>query len=164
MRTVPLGGKKAAGRVAVVDDEDYDLVMQYRWWAWERAQGERRPYGPYAQGGPAGHRVYMHTLITGYARTDHVNHNGLDNRRSNLRDASVAQNNHNQRPRRTGSSSYKGVTWHRGAHKWQASIKVDGRTTYLGLFASEKDAALAYDQAALRAYGEYAFINLGGAA
>jgi hypothetical protein len=160
---IPLAGKDARGRAAIVDDEDYAAVAGYRWRLWER-ETTGRTNGPYARARlnmPDGSTptVFMHKLLTGQERTDHWNSNGLDNRRSNLRAASVAENNHNQRPHALHSSRYKGVTWHRGLGKWQASIKVDGKYRYLGVFVYEEDAGQAYDVAAHEAYGPYAYLN-----
>ncbi len=87
---------------------------------------------------------------------DHINHDGLDNRRCNLRLATRANNCHNQRSFK-GSSKYKGV-WRVG-EKWAACIRVDGRSKRLGTFVSEKEAALAYNQAAREHYGEFAKLN-----
>lgn len=165
MKTVPLGGKKAAGRVALVDDEDYELVMAHRWYVDQGNHGPRRALsGPYAMTNIVrsdGRRttLRMHRLITGWPKTDHINQDGLDNRRSNLRPASKSQNAANQRPRRGCVSPYKGVCWDRRRRKWTAQIKASGRHIYLGLFITEDDAARAYDAAAIAAWGEYACIN-----
>ena len=163
MKTVPLHGAKAAGRVALVDDDDYELVSGYRWRVWERRRGPNGAiWGPYAVASVSSRRggcIQMHQLITGWPMTDHRNGNGLDNQRSNLRPATVAQNTQNARPQAGSSSRYKGVTWHKKLSKWQAEIKVGGKHRYLGVFVSEEDAALAYNVAALEAYGEYAYLN-----
>lgn len=156
---VPLYGKKAAGRVAFVDDGDYDLVMQYRWHiqADKRAPGQL-PHGPYARTNTGNGKVMlMHTLITGWPLVDHQDHNGLNNRRSNLREATKAQNGANQWKRPGRSSRYKGVVWYR--NRWVAQIGVSGESRYLGRFLNEEDAARAYDAAALEAFGEYAYPN-----
>jgi len=162
---VPLHGKKAAGRVALVDDEDYDLVMQYSWHVDEYQRKNRRGmHGPYAMAnarGPKPHTmIRMHTLITGWALVDHRDGNGLNNRRSNLRDVTGTQNAANQRKRVGRSlSRYKGVTWHRRDHKWKAQIKDGSRRRHIGNFINEDDAARAYDAAALAAWGEFALLN-----
>ena len=158
---IPLAGVSAKGRTALIDAADYPLVGDYRWHLMEQQKYQGRTSGPYVATTAAGvgRRVFMHTLITGYPLTDHINHNGLDNRRSNLRAATTAQNNHNQRPQIGTSSRFKGVTWHKQIKKWQAAIKIDGRCVYLGVFLSEEEAALAYNAAALDAYGEYAYLN-----
>lgn len=138
--------------VATVDDEDFDLVNQYRW------RAEHHRYTWYAMSGRARR---MHTLITGFTQTDHVNGNGLDNRRENLREATNAENRRNQQKqtKRLTSSQYKGVTYNHSCHKWQAQIKVDGKKKYLGVFALEVDAALAYDVAARQYFGVFARPN-----
>lgn len=157
MRTIPLGGKVAAGRVALIDDADYDLIAGYSWCASEH------PGVTYAltaiQRDGKNTTIRMHQLLTGWPRTDHVNGDGLDNRRANLRPVNQAQNQANQRPWRGGSSQYKGVYHHHTAPKWVANIMINGRTRYLGMFPAEEDAARAYDTAAIDAFGEYAFLN-----
>jgi hypothetical protein len=168
MKAIPLSGSKAAGRVVLVDDEDYELASSRTWCVWERQKEGCRPDGPYAvsykrTNGRAG-TLFMHQLLTGYPQTDHHNGNGLDNRRSNLRPTTTAQNSYNSRPQIGTSSRFKGVTWHKQARRWQASIKFDGKFRYLGLFVSEEDAAAAYAAAALELQGEYAYVARGGAA
>ena len=159
MRTIPLSGSKAAGRVALVDDDDYELVAQYKWLFWLPADRFRRvPYARLASvrnGGP----YLMHQMITGWPETDHRNHDGLDNRRHNLRQATRSQNLANQRPQVGRSSRFKGVCWDRFNRKWHAKVQVNYRQCNLGLFMSEEDAARAYDAAALAAWGEFACLN-----
>jgi hypothetical protein len=168
LRTVPLGGAKAAGRVALVDDEDYELVMQHRWTIREvRRRG--RTWGPYAITNITrdGFRttIFMHNLIMGCRRIDHMNSDGLDNQRSNLRQATNGQNMHNRRPNvNNHSSQYKGVGWYPRYGKWVARIRVDGKRRCLGYFADEQEAAQAYDAAAILAFGEFARPNFPSAA
>ena len=161
MRTIPLHGKKAAGRVALVDDGDYDLVMQYRWNVYEKPpEGQGRGTGPYAQAFAAGKRaVFMHALIMGRPYIDHVDHDGLNNQRHNLRPADQSQNNQNQRPQLGRTSQFKGVHYIRKRGIWQANIKLDSRKRHLGDFASELQAAYAYDAAARELFGEFACPN-----
>ena len=158
MKTVPLGGQKAAGRVALVDDEDYDLVTQYRWRVWEYQQDGRVTKGPYAI---SGRGMRMHALIMGRTWIDHIDHDGLNNQRSNLRPATNTENQHNARSL-CGSSQYKGVTWLPRRRRWRAAIGDGGGTHYLGLFSSEIDAALAYDAAAREKFGTFAYLNFPG--
>ena len=90
---------------------------------------------------------------------DHINGNGLDNRKANLRVCSVAQNNCNRRPQRNCISKYKGVTRTRRGKPWRAVITINRKTRSLGSFASEIEAANAYDEAAKKYHGEYASLN-----
>jgi hypothetical protein len=165
MREVPLYGKKAAGRVALVDDEDYELVMQHRWHVIERSATERRShYGPYAQthiyrqGGRT--TIRMHVLLTGWRETDHADRDGLNNQRSNLRDATDGKRNRwNSGKHQDGTSGYKGVAWHRRDQRWQARISFEGRRHQIGYFGDAAAAARAYDAKARELYGEYAVLN-----
>lgn len=164
MKTVPLVGKRAAGRVALVSDEDYDLVMGYRWYAHIVVKDGHRPVGPYAvtrvKRGGRWTTIQMHMMITGWAMTDHIDHDGLNNQRFNLRPATKAQNSQNSRRWVNSSSQFKGVSRH--ADKWRARLRVEGETRFLGSFTSDVEAARAYDFAAVEAYGEYACINFPG--
>lgn len=96
--------------------------------------------------------------------TDHINHDGLDNQRSNLRSVVQRQNSANQRKRShvnglATSSRFKGVGWHGQQCIWRADIQVNGVRKCLGTFASETDAARAYNKAAVEAFGDYACLN-----
>lgn len=162
MKTVPLGGKLAAGRLALVDDADYELISQYRWHIFETPR-KWRTSGPYARTKPwKTSGFFMHTLITGWQRVDHIDHDGLNNQRSNLRPATTGQNAANGRPRRNPSASpYKGVFRAPRCPRrpWFAYIRADGVSDFLGNFATEEEAARAYDAAALAVWGEYAYLN-----
>jgi hypothetical protein len=158
LRTIPLHGKRGEGLVALVDDEDYELVSQYRW------HGHVGISGTYARHTWRREGVWgfimMHRLVLGFPeRVDHINHNTLDNRRSNLRDVSRNMNAANQLPQTGRSSRYKGVSWKQENRKWIAGIKVDQRRIHLGYFLDEEEAARAYDAAALAMFGEYAYLN-----
>jgi hypothetical protein len=157
MKTVPLHGKIAAGRVALVDGEDYDLVMAYRWYARQSHRGGLYAVAPVRPPGSPLTWIRMHNLIMGRKGIDHRNHNGLDNQRSNLRLATGSQNNANQRPQQGRASRFKGVSVHR--RMWRAYIHIEGAARHLGHFVTEEDAARAYDAAALAAWGEYARLN-----
>jgi AP2 domain len=160
MMTVSLSGEKAAGRVAFVDDGDYELACQHSWAVHERTRQSGGVDGPYAQAKVGRHStIFLHTLITGWPMTDHRNHNGLDCQRSNLRPATFSQNGANQRPRAGCTSRFKGVS--RCPTGWLARIRINGRLLYLGIHPTEEAAAGAYDVAAYEAWGEYACLNFG---
>ena len=91
---------------------------------------------------------------------DHINNNGLDNRKANLRLATPAQNARNRRKTAAKTySKYKGVSYHAGQRKWSAAIRVNGQYKYFGLFQNEIDAAKAYDEAARKYHKEFAVLN-----
>lgn len=90
---------------------------------------------------------------------DHINRDRSDNRRSNLRLCSLAENNRNGSIRSNNNSGFKGVSWDKARGKWQAGIGLNGTRKALGRFDSAEDAARAYDAAALANYGEFAALN-----
>lgn len=107
-------------------------------------------------------RGKLHRLIVNAAKgenVDHVNHDVADNRKGNLRICTQAENTRNSKLRTTNTSGYKGVTWNKDAHKWQAQIKVDYKHIYLGVFEDKVQAAKTYNTAALKYHGEFAKLN-----
>ena len=90
---------------------------------------------------------------------DHKNRDSMDNRRVNLRFATKGQNNMNQSGRSAASSKYKGVSWYKPKKCWRGMIKVEGKNKSLGYFESEAEAAKAYDEAARKYHGEFAYQN-----
>ena len=155
-------------KVALVDDRDFDSLNRFKWYAWKLPPDRWYAARNCPRIGGKQQHVSMHRFLLGARKgeaVDHVNGDGLDNRRVNLRLASQAQNLANARKKRTWnghptSSRFKGVMWHRAAGKWKAEIRVGGRSRYLGLFADEVEAAEAYNRAALQIFGEYARLNI----
>jgi hypothetical protein len=153
-RSIPL----TRGLVAVIDSADADLVLACGpWFAVPthrviHAQRNVRVAGRWTS-------QKMHTLLSGWPLVDHVNGDGLDNRRANLRPATVSQNGANVGLRAHNTSGFKGVTWHAQRGRWQARIGCGGDRKHLGLYDSPEDAARAYDCAALAAFGEFARLN-----
>ena len=147
------------GKYAVVDDRYYPMLMTVGKWC---LQSER-----YAASRIRGRLWLMHDLIMQWAHgntpaekaVDHRNRDGLDNRLRNLRYATASQNNINRAKSQCNTSGYKGVFWHKGAKKWMAQIKYEGRVYYLGLFASKADAALAYNEKAIALANDFACLN-----
>jgi AP2 domain len=104
----------------------------------------------------------MHSLIVDYPKPDHIDGNGLNNQRSNLRPATASQNCINRRT--WGRSAYRGVSWFKLYSKWNAAISYQRKSRNLGYFASEEDAARAYDAAARELHGAFARLNFPDAA
>lgn len=155
------------GLVALVDDRDAAAVRVHRWAAMRgiRTWYAHRSGIPRQGGGYTGQ--LMHTFLTGWPRVDHVNGDGLDNRRANLRPASAVQNAQNSRKYRRSSSRYRGVFWKSSRRRWMAQIYIsepDGqqprcRKIHLGTFVDERAAAHAYDIAAREHFGQFAAVN-----
>jgi hypothetical protein len=157
MKKIPL----TQGQFALVDDADYDWLMQWKWSSLKRKTGLFYAVRTDTQN----KMVYMHRSINdtdGGFWTDHVNGNGLDNRRLNLRTCSKQQNAYNRRKtERETSSRYKGVSLYKRNHTnpWMARIKYDGKSLHIGYYPTEADAARAYDIKALEMFGKYASVN-----
>lgn len=156
-REIPL----SQGKVAIVDDADYDALVRHKWHA-HKSNG-----GYYAQRKANGtHRakradIAMHRQIMAGPGTgrciDHINRDTLDNRRSNLRVCTNAENHWNHRPYSHSASRFRGVSTHR-AH-WRAQIYNLGRPIHIGYFASELEAAIGYDRTCKRLRGQFACPN-----
>ena len=91
---------------------------------------------------------------------DHINGNGLDNRKSNLRLCTPSQNNQNFRIKKTSKSGYKGVCWHKASKKWRVTIKTVYKQVSGGYFSDKKEAALKYNELASKYFGEFARLNI----
>ncbi len=140
-----------------VDDSDYDLLSQTRWYT-HIPQGRNK----YAVTKPYSGIVWMHRFILGAQPgefVDHINGDSLDNQRHNLRICTHQQNMSNQKKRLNSSSRYKGVSKIKPTGKWASHIKVNYKKIHLGNFVLESDAALEYNKAALKYFGEFARLN-----
>jgi hypothetical protein len=92
-------------------------------------------------------------------QVDHINGNTLDNRKFNLRICTAAENTKNTKLKSSNTSGYKGVAWHTGTNKWRAYIVLDNRQKHLGLFKTKEEAALSYNEAALKYHKSFARLN-----
>ncbi len=149
--------KLSKGYFAIVDDEDLEILFHYYW----HVSGKRNLYArtslPRINTTILMHRLISRLHYTDKRNIDHINHNSLDNRKKNLRIATCSQNSANRRPEKNNTSKYKGVT--RNSGRWLAQIQTKGKNHNLGRYDIEEEAAKAYDSAALRLFGEFAFTN-----
>ena len=147
------------GQVAVVDDEDYEILSQYRWRLSMKGYAERTGI---KKGETARSTILMHREILKARHgmwVDHINRDKLDNKKKNLQLVTPSQNRMNSVGR---TNTLKGVSWNKTKKNWLASIRLEGRTIYLGSFSNQKDAALTYDKAAKKLFGKYAKLNFKG--
>lgn len=162
MKTINL----TQGKVALIDDDMFAYLNQWKW----MAQYDNHTRSYYATRAARDSesakqkRVRMHRLILGLLdndklQVDHKNHNTLDNTKINLRVATVADNCANRKSKKGTSSNYKGVGWYKPYNKWLARIAKGEYCKNLGYFIDEKDAAMAYNKAAIEIHGEFACLN-----
>jgi len=161
MKEIPL----TQGKVALVDDADYDSLMAMGKWyctskgyaaktiqigSWRR--GEKKKYK----------RLLMHRVVINAPDNMQVDHkfgDKLDNRKENLRLCTASQNQGNSATGKNNTSGYKGVVWHTKAGKWNGQIRIRGKKIHLGTYVDKSEAAKAYNAAALEHYGEFARLN-----
>jgi len=151
------------GQVALVDAEDYESLAQFKWQA-VRLRDSQTYYARRRQVvNGRGKSIYMHRVImqaSGGQRVDHRQpQKTLDNRRSNLRFATNRQNLQNRPKCKGNRSGYKGVTWNGYGRNWTAKIGARGKTRCLGCYLDKREAARAYDQAARKYFGAFAYLN-----
>ena len=154
MKEIPL----TRWQVALCDDEDFDSLVQHSWYAhWSKTS-----QCFYAISRINGKLVRMHRWLFGLTQgkeIDHVDGNGINNQRLNLRLCSRSQNMANTRLRVNNTSGYKGVDLHQCTGKWRALIQVQHKRIHIGLFCSATEAALAYDKVASQYFGQFASTN-----
>lgn len=154
--------KLTQGKIAIVDDEDFDFLNKWKWFYHSAGYAVR-----FSKKSDGGNRriLYMHRIIINTPsdkQTDHIDGNPLNNCRKNLRICSIAQNLSNSKPHKKfalKNSTYRGVTWYSRLEKWVANIRYNGRQINIGYFEREEDAALAYNFSAIKYHGEFATLN-----
>lgn len=143
------------GKVAILDDEDYDWFVHWKW----STSGTGYAYRHEAKGGIQRY-IWLHREILNAPlefEVDHVNRDKLDNRRCNLRLATQSQNVQNRAPYASKTSIFKGV--HLRLNRWEARITLNRKTVSVGRFLTQREAALAYNDAAAMYFGEFAVLN-----
>lgn len=146
-------------KFAMVDDEDYDYISRWEWFlisnGYAGRDGEQKDNVRQKQ-------ILMHRVIAAAPdgmEVDHINGNGTDNRKENLRVCTHQENIWNGRMRKDNTTGYKGVSWAKDLGKYVAKIRVNGKLVHLGYFVEKEDAAKAYWEAAERFFGEFAKLS-----
>ena len=156
MKKIPLNH----GKFAMVDDEDFERVAQFRWQYRKTKSGaeyvirKQKINGVYVN-------IHLHRFVLphDFQDTDHIDGNGLNNQKFNLRPCTRSQNKMNQHSIRLHSSRFKGVHFKKSSNIWGASIRARGKLKHLGYTEDESDAAKLYDVAANKLFGEFARTN-----
>ena len=159
MQTIPL----TKGMVAIVDDDYYEELSKYKWCA---KKNKRNYYAERSHwDGRRFVSIQMHRQIMGRPNgddlfCDHINMNGLDNRRENLRLVTRSVNTHHARLSKNNKSGFRGVYLNKNSKKWVATIKVNNKRHHGGTFSCISDAIVARDYLAKKYFGEYAVLNV----
>lgn len=161
MIEIPLSSERHPGLVALVDDEDAELVAGHTWWLFDGTTSKT----VYAYTQIAGKTVYMHRLIAGAApgqKVDHEDRNGLKNTWTNLRFGTSSQHQANKGMQRNNTSGYIGVSWNELRGTWKAFVGINRKRKtrdFPGTDEGRDSAARWRDKAALEAFGEFAVLN-----
>lgn len=151
--------KLTQGKYAIVDDEDFERLNYYNWSLGKTGNTKKE----YAKISIKRKTIKMHRLIMNTPQgmdTDHINGNGLDNRKSNLRICTQSQNEANKGLQKNNTSGFKGVQWNKQYKKWSAKINKNKKSFYVGYFTDKKEAAKAYNTKAKELFGEFARLNV----
>ena len=149
------------GKVAIVDDEDFDYLNQFKWYAHKMnnnfyTQRSNRINKKYAG------TLYIHRIIMNASKgsvVDHINGNTLDNRKCNLRICTHGQNIRNQKININNTSGFKGVCYRKDKNKWRVVLQLNSKKIHIGYYLNIIDAAKAYNEAAIKYHGEFANLN-----
>ncbi len=159
MNQIPL----TQGKFALVDDEDFAELNKHKWYA-HKLSGIFYADRHGKQSSGKRFSVLMHRVILGLVvgdgkQVDHINHDGLDNRKSNLRVCNVQQNQYNKKNQTNGTSPYKGVYQKTGWRRWKSTIHHNGKCIHLGHHDTQEEAARAYNAKACELFGDFARLN-----
>jgi|SRR3989304_10592370 len=152
MKTIKL----TQGKVALIDDEDFDRINKFKWTA------DKSKNTFYAIRRRFGKKIYLHRVIINIEKgqiIDHIDGNGLNNQKSNLRICTQSENSMNKKKKTGNIGKFKGVHWNEERKKWKVEIKKKEKRIFLGRFDNQYEAAIAYDQAAIKYFGNFARLN-----
>lgn len=156
MKEIPL----TRGYVTIIDDADFEMISKWKWCTLKTKWNVYAIHSVFRVG--KRRHVYMHRLLLSApdnVYVDHIDRNGLNNTRANIRLCSNAQNLWNSGKKKNNSSGYKGVSWQKRDRRWRAKIVFHGQRIHIGYFTDVIEAARAYDAKAIELYGEFASPN-----
>jgi hypothetical protein len=153
MKLIPMTSPTGK-QFAMVDDADFDWLNQWKWRAVSRS-GQPT----YAMRQTGRKFIRMHVLVFGDNNPDHIDRNGLNNRRGNLRPATKSQNGANSKLKKNNTSGFKGVYWYKAFQKWTGSIMCNGKRHFTGYFSDAREAARTYDSLSRKLFGKFATTN-----
>lgn len=159
MKQVLLKSDKYGDRICIYSEDDHELVSQYKW---SLSKGRNTFYARTNSKHPINgtQGFAMHQLIMGFPKcTDHKNRNGLDNTRENLRSSTVQENNRNATKQRNNTTGYRGVDYNKNHKAFRARVNINRKSVYCRYFKTAEEAARAYNQAAIKHFGEFANLN-----
>lgn len=153
--------KLTKGQVALVDDPDFEWLNQWKWVAKPDHYTFYAYRVDYSLGKHNPITIIMHRQLLDLYDSDlegeHIDGNGLNNQRNNLRVATRVQNIYNRKAFKNNKSKLKGVSWHN--NKWRANIQKDYKSVHIGYFKTKEEAAIAYNNKAVELFGEFARLN-----
>lgn len=158
MKTIPL----TKGYFTKVDDDDYERLAIYRWYADASRLSEVRAVRSINIGNKKTRRITLSREIMNAPKelkVDHINRDTLDNRKCNLRICTQGENCRNRSKMTNSKSKYKGIGWNSTQNKWISKIVYKGKRIHLGVFVDECEAARVYNEAAKKYFGEFAYLN-----
>lgn len=154
------------GRVAIVDDEDFEWLSEWKWYYARNREDRKTGYAVRSNYSDSKQQpqIQMHIAILQRhkrwkhrGKVDHHNTCGCDNQKVNLRLATCSANGANKKRHSNNTSGITGVRWHKLTSKWEARLFIDGKYKYLGLFANKIDAIAVRRQAEIEHFGEYRY-------
>lgn len=153
--------KLTQGKFALVDNEDFEYLNQWKWhFVYDGYNGYA--YRNVHKINNKRTSITMHRVLMKAKKgqiIDHINHNGLDNRKANLRYCNLSQNAANRKHNKRGTSKYLGVHYRKKENKWIAAIKHNGKSIHIAYCPTEREAALLYNKAAIKYHGQFANLN-----
>jgi len=150
------------GKVALVDDEDFERLSAFKWHYAEDKKSNKGGYAKRVNPGEGPSYLWMHKVILGlseHEQGDHRDGNKLNNQKYNLRPATHSNNTYNKVMDGRNSSGFKGVSMPKHFKRWRARAVIHGKEYWGGYFYTREAAAKAYDKLAVKLFGEFARTN-----